>query len=58
MRRKHLIPQNHEAKIKYVKKASRWCLTTFIKGQQKQEWFATEKEAQQELDDKYITSHH
>jgi len=32
-------------KIKFVKKANQWCKTTFINGQQKQEWFHTEEEA-------------
>ena len=24
--------------IKFVKKANQWCRTTFVKGEQKQEW--------------------
>ena len=30
---------------KYVKKANQWCVTYFIKGKQKQEWFSTEEGA-------------
>lgn len=35
-----------KVKIKFVKKANKWCRTTFSpKGEQKQEWFSTEEEA-------------
>ena len=31
--------------VKYVKKAKRWCKTSFTEHGQKQEWFETEEEA-------------
>lgn len=38
--------QNDLFKLKYVKKASQWCKTYFVKGKQVQEWFDSKEEAE------------
>ena len=38
--------------LKFVKKASQWCLTTFgSDGKQKQEWFDTEEQALKRIEE-------